>query len=370
MRVLVATGLYPPEIGGPATYSVLLEKGLPSLGIDTVVVPFQAVRQYWKVAQHVLYAWILLKKSRDVDVIYALDPMSVGLSALIISTLRRKPFVIKIVGDFAWEQATQRFGYPDTLEAFQTDSAHVVARCMRLVERFVARKAIRVVVPSKYLAGIVRGWGVNESSITVIYNGVSITDVGEKETIRGVLHFNGRLIISVGRLVPWKGFDVLIKTFARLKKEDPDLTLFIVGSGPDLEKLEHLARERGVESSVIFAGAVDHEALMRYIKAADLFVLNTSYEGLSHLILETMAVGTPVVTTMVGGNPELIDDGVNGYLVSPNDTDALGKRMQKLLSDDTLARRVTAEALAKVQQFSDERAVREAAALFKKLCTS
>lgn len=370
MRVLVATGLYPPEIGGPATYAALLEAQLPKEGVHVSVRAFREVRKYPTIVRHVVYFWQIFRESKHCDIVLALDPVSVGLPACVAAYLRNKPFVVKVVGDFAWEQARQRFGFTGSLEEFQKADLDLIPSFMRTLERLVARSARHVYTPSKYLQEILRQWGIKDTKLSVVYNGVSITDVGEKETIRGVLHFKGKLIISVGRLVPWKGFDVLIATFARLKKKDPDLTLFIVGSGPDLGKLERLAKERGVESSVIFAGAVDHGALMRYIKAADLFVLNTSYEGFSHLILETMAVGTPVITTMVGGNPEVIDDGVSGYLVSPNDGDALGKRMQKLLSDDTLARRVTAEALAKVQQFTHDRSVREAAVLLKTLCAS
>lgn len=370
MRVLVATGLYPPEIGGPATYAALLEARLPREGGTPTILPFRTVRGYPSVLRHLVYFWHAFRAAKHADLVLALDPVSVGIPARLAAFLRRKPFVVKVVGDFAWEQARQRFGFTGTLEEFQSADVDLIPSIMRLCERFVARTATHVYVPSKYLRGVLGAWGIDDTKLSVVYNGVSIKDVGDKETIRGVLHFSGKLIISVGRLVPWKGFEVLITTFARLKKKDPDLTLFIVGSGPDQGVLEVHARSLGVESSVIFAGAVDHDALLRYLKAADVFVLNTSYEGFSHLIPETMAVGTPVITTMVGGNPEIIDDGVNGYLVSPNDGDALGKRIQKVLSDDTLHRRLVSEAHTKVAQFSDERAVREAAALFKKLCAS
>lgn len=370
MRVLVATGLYPPEIGGPATYAALLESLLPARGATVAVLPFKEVRKYPTGIRHLVYAWRVFRRSRDVDIILALDPFSVGVPARIVAFLRRKKFVVKVVGDFAWEQARQRYDFTGTLEEFQKAEVDLVPTLMRFLERVVSRSAHHVIVPSKYLASIVALWGVPLERLSVIYNGVSVTDVGDRGTIRGVLHFSGKLIISVGRLVPWKGFETLISTFARLKKNDPELTLFIVGSGPDLEKLERAAEAHQVAESVIFAGAVDHEALLRYLRAADVLVLNTSYEGFSHLILETMAVGTPIVTTMVGGNPEVIDDGVNGYLVTPNDGDALGKRITKLLSDTALYTRMRQEALKKVSTFTDERCVTETAALLKKLCAS
>ena len=289
------------------------------------------------------------------------------LPAAFAALVLRKKFVLKIVGDYAWEQAAQRSGYQGTLEEFQTASVGFIPMVFRMLERFVARRATQIVVPSKYLAGIVELWGIDKKRITVIYNGVTIHDVGVKEVIRGVLNFRGRLLISVGRLVPWKGFDVLIKVFAKLKKKFPDLTLFIAGGGPDAERLEGIARKNKVEESIIFAGVVDHDALLRYVKAADVFVLNTSYEGFSHQILETMAVGVPIVTTNVGGNPEIITDGQTGYLIKPNDESALASRITGLLEKHDVYQRITTAARAHVAGFSDAKTVAETATLLKSL---
>jgi glycosyltransferase involved in cell wall biosynthesis len=367
MKVLIATGLYPPEIGGPATYSALLESGLPQRGIEPVVVPFARVRKYPKIIRHVVYGWLLYRSVRGVSSIIALDPVSVGIPARIVAFLTRTPFVIKVVGDYAWEQASQRFGYTGTLESFQEASVPFVPRMLRTLEHVVTRTAHRVIVPSRYLASIVTSWGVDPKRIQVIYNGVSIGDVGTRETIRGMLHFEGELILSVGRLAPWKGFDVLIKVFARLRKKRKALKLFIAGSGPDLARLETVAERERVAEHVIFAGAVDHGALMRYIRAADVFVLNTSYEGFSHLLIETMAVGTPIVTTHVGGNPEAITNNQNGFLVAPNDMMALESRITRLLDDHVLTERIVSAARTKVAEFTDERTLDETAQLFKSL---
>lgn len=363
MHVLVATGLYPPEIGGPATYSKLLEGGLPAWGISVTVVPYRRVRKYWKVARHFVYWFLVMREGRSADVLYAQDPMSVGLPTALASLFLWKKFVLKVVGDYAWEQSRQRFGFAGTLEEFQNAQVGVVPQILRILERWVACRASRVVVPSKYLAQIVLQWGVPAEKIVVIYNGVSVGDVGKRDIIRGVLHFEGKLLISVGHLVPWKGFDVLLKTFAKLRKKFPDAKLFIVGSGTDLQRLEGIVHELGIGESVIFAGAVDHEALMRYIRAADVFVLNSSYEGFSHLVLETMAIGVPVVTTNVGGNPEAVTDGVNGFLVKPNDQSALQSRITQLLEKSDLYKKVVQGGKARVAEFTDEKVLTETARL-------
>jgi glycosyltransferase involved in cell wall biosynthesis len=241
---------------------------------------------------------------------------------------------------------------------------------IRLLQLVVVRYADRVVVPSKYIAHIVEQWGVERARIAVIYNGVDIGDVGVREVIRGLLHFEGKLIVSVGRLVPWKGFDDLIKLVPKLRKKFPDLKLLIIGNGPDLERLERLAEENAVTEHVIFAGSVLHPVLMRYFRASDMFVLNSSYEGLSHLVLEAMAVGIPVITTKVGGNPEVIDDGVNGYLVRARDQKAIESRITSLFTDASLYKKLVDGGFRKVSQFTYARVAEENASLLKALCAS
>ena len=367
MKILIATGLYPPEIGGPATYTKELERGLPERGVSIDVLPFSCVRKYWKGVAHLVYFFLLLRRGRKADVIFAQDPVSVGLPAVLAAMVLRKKFLLKVVGDYAWEQATQRFGYFGRLEEFQTAEVGMRAGMLRAVERWVTRRAIRVVVPSKYLAGIVSAWGIPKERITVIYNGVGIPKIGLKQVIRGLLRFQGRLVISVGRLVPWKGFAALIRVHARLAKSMPDLQLLIVGDGPDRQKLEDLAQSLGIGGSVVFTGALTREILLRYIRAADVFVLNTSYEGFSHLLLEVSLVGAPIVTTAIGGNPELIEHAGNGFYVAPDDEQAIEKRVAELLVDAGLRARIAVNAKRKAEKFSISRMLDEMAILLKNL---
>ena len=109
-KILIATGLYPPDIGGPATYVCMLEKELPAHGIECVTVPFTHVRHLPKIVRHVVYFWKLVKEARAMDAVYAQDPVSVGVPALLVSFIFRKPFLIRLGGDYAWEQGQQRFG--------------------------------------------------------------------------------------------------------------------------------------------------------------------------------------------------------------------------------------------------------------------
>ncbi len=368
MRILIMTGLYPPEIGGPATYSKILESELPVGGISVVVLPFRIVRKYPKIIRHIAYFFLILRKGRRVDMLYAQDPISVGLPTAMASFFLRKKFVLKVVGDYAWEQAVQRFGFSESLEAFQYATLPFISQIFRVLERWVASRAEKVVVPSKYLGKIVSAWGVPNKKIAVIYNGIEeMRDTGNKAVLRGLLKFQGKLIVSIGRLVPWKGFDTLISGVPTFKKTFPDLKLLIVGSGPDLTRLEALALELGVEDDVIFTGALERDILIRYLRVSDVFVLNTAYEGFSHLILEAMAVGVPVVTTKVGGNVEVIDHGKNGYLVKLNDMEGIVAHTSALLEDATLRASVVLSAKRRAKQFSNERMVEETTKLLKGL---
>ncbi|MEK7613566.1 MAG: glycosyltransferase family 4 protein [Patescibacteria group bacterium] len=369
MRVLIATGLFPPEGGGPATYSKTLLDELPSRGIATSVLPYREVRSVPKILRHSAYFFRLLSRTFRFkpDIIFAQDPLSVGLPAALAAFITRKKFVVKIVGDYAWEQATQRFGYGGTIESFQDAQLPFVPNLMRGIERFVARRALKVIVPSKYLGRIVAQWGVHKKHIEVVYNGIESETVGLKQVIRGLLRYKGKLIISVGRLVPWKGFAALIRVHAILRKTSPDLSLLIIGAGPHESTLEKLAEECGVADSVIFAGNVDRAATLRYMRAADVFVLNTHYEGFSHVLLEASAVGVPIVTTRVGGNPELIEDNVNGYLIKPDDEATLTHRIEKLLSSPETRARIAGNAKKRVEKFSIAAMVEETAHVLKNI---
>lgn len=370
MNVLIATGVYPPEGGGPATYSKALSDHLPSRGITPSVLPFRTVRKYPKIIRHIAYFFLCLRRGRKVDVIYAQDPLSVGLPAYLAAFILRKPFALKVVGDYAWEQASNRFGYTGRIESFQDESLPFIPNIMRTLERFVARRARVVVVPSKYLASIIKKWGIPKERIRVVYNGIHVQEVGLKQVIRGLLRFKGKLIVSPGRLVPWKGFGGLIKVHANLKKRHPDLTLLIVGAGPEQETLEMLAEKLNVSDSVIFSGNVENPVLLRYIRAADVCALNTRYEGFSHVLLEAAAIGTPIVTTNIGGNPELIEDGVSGYLATPDDRRVFEERLNALLVSPELRARISGNAKRKVERFSVPRMVDETADILKELTTA
>ena len=326
MKLVIATPLYPPEIGGPATYARLLEQGLPARGIEVELVKFSGVRHLPKLVRHYAYYRRVLSAGRNADIILALDPVSVGLPAMRAARKLGKKFVVKIVGDYAWEQGRQRFGVTQELDEFvRLRQPSWFVRRLQGVEKSVAMAADRIIVPSEYLKGIVVAWGVPAAKAEVIYNAMPIEAVGRIP--QAVAQLPRPLIVTAGRLVPWKGIDGVIDAVAMV----PGASLAVIGEGPERSRLERRAREM-LPGRAVFTGALAHPEVLAAIQSASAFVLNSSYEGLSHLLIEALMVGAPIVATRVGGNPEVIRAHEDGMLVPHDDAAALRAALAEALA--------------------------------------
>lgn len=362
MKICIATPLYPPDIGGPATYTKLLCEALPEHGIETEIVSFGEVRHLPKIFRHVIYCGKIFNRSKYCDIIYAQDPVSVGVPARIAAYLRQKTFLLKVVGDYAWEQGTQRFAITEPLDIFvQNKKPHPLpVRLLQWLQTRVAQSSVMVIVPSKYLETVVAKWGIDRKKIKVIYNSFEVPHLsGNREVLRELIQCKGELLISIGRLVPWKGFEMLIDLMPELSKQFPNIKLLIIGNGPLQEQLEKKISEEELEDSVIISRALEYDILMRYMEASDLLILNTRYEGFSHLLLEAMAVGLPILTTNVGGNPELVESGVNGLLVKPNNKKELQSAIESLLKNSAMRQKFSNAGRRTANSFTKERMLAE-----------
>ena len=370
MKLLIATGIYPPIPGGPATYAKLLFEELPEKGIKTKVFSFDEVRKYPKGVSHLFYLVKLLVLARDVDLICAQDPVSVGYPTMIVSKLLRKKYVLRLGGDFAWEQGVKRFGVKDTLDEFVKGDKEYDSNVMRLkrVQKKVAENSEKIIVPSVYLKNIVVSWGIDDRKVRVIYNSFEGTVLKEtKEDLRKEYGYDGPIIFTAARLVPWKGIGTLISIMPNLMKKFPDIRLVVVGSGPEKEELDKLIKEGNLEDKVEMMGALPQIELFKRLKASDVFVLNTAYEGLSHQILEALSIGTPIVTTNVGGNPEVIVDKKNGLLVEYDNKKELENSIELLIKDRNLADEFVKEGQETVKGFSKEKLLTEITKEFKSI---
>lgn len=360
IRILIATGLYPPEIGGPATYTRMLERNLPEHGIELVVAPYGWVRRYPKPFRHLVYAWKLLRESRDCDVMYALDPVSVGFPVYLVHKLTKKKYLLRVPGDYAWEQGQQRFGVTELLDEFvhEEQRRHPLVRLLKAIQRKVADSAKQIVVPSQYMKGIVSAWGIDPDKVTVIYSALYPLEVSQsREKLREMFDYKGVVIATAGRLVPWKGIETLVKMMPLLKEKIGPVTLVVMGDGPLKEKLQRTAQKLGVSDRVRLVGRMPKDTLGAAIKGADVFVLNTAYEGMSHQLLEVMDLGVPVVTTNVGGNPELISDGTTGLMVGYDNAEHLVDAIERIATHEQLREHVIQHARLRVKDFEEEKVV-------------
>lgn len=426
IKVLIATGIYPPDIGGPATYAVQLFEHLPKRGIEVEVATYAnqksgsrdknklfglthslssgfaqqnrdfaaairrsasdrgkgqesgvltISRELPKGLRHVVYFWKVFWRGRKADIIYALDTVSAGLPAALAARMLRKPFLVKVVGDYAWEQeqlkqkvvSSKQEGM-DTIEDFQKRRYGFNTEIKRAIQRWVVGSADKVITPSEYLKGVIAGWGIAYEKIAVIPNAVIVPDaLPSKEEARAGLGLSGAVLLSVGRLVPWKGFRMLIRAMAEIKKNVPEAQLLIIGSGPEEESLKAYVRARALEGQVKFVGGVSHDILWSYLRASDIFLLNTAYEGFSHQIIEAMAAGVPVLTTAAGGNKGIIEDGVDGFFIPYDDAEAIQQRIRSLLENKKQYTDIQERAEKKAAQFSLERMLGTTTEFFQSL---
>lgn len=369
-RILVATPLYPPEQGGPATYARMLEETLPQRGYNLTILPFLAYRRWPKVVRHVVYCFALLRRAKQADVVYALDPVSVGLPALVAAKLRRRPFLLRVPGDYAWEQGQVRFGVTDTLDTFieKPRSYGFFVRTLFSLQSYVAKQAHTVVVPSQYMKRIVTAWGVHPASIVPIYSSLNPLQVShDRLAVRERLGFTGTVLLTVTRLVPWKGVDTLVMLLPQLAASISDVQLVIIGDGPELPRLKQMVEQHNLTDRVHFYLPMKRSELGDFKLAADVFVLNTAYEGLSHDLLEVMDIGTPIVTTAVGGNPELVKDGITGLLVPYNDQETLQRAILRASAHDEFCAQLVQNARLRVRDFDQEKVITALDELLEKI---
>lgn len=357
MRILITTGIFPPDIGGPATYVPKIAKGLSERGHKVEVLtlsdhighddrnyPFRVIRLSRKIFKP--WRWLrtivsIIKLARGADILFV---NGLAMEAALANLLMRKPMVQKVVGDLAWERAAGKGWMMDTFEIFQKSHYDLRIESLKKLRTWWTRKADRVIVPSCYLAEWIAKWGIPKERIQVIYNAFEQMD----GIVPAVVPLQTPLkAVTVGRLVSWKRIDQVLEAVTSVW----GLGLVIVGDGPERLRLVKLASSLGISDRVYFAGACSRKETLRLMAASDVFILNSTYEGLPHVVLEAMALGLTVVATAVGGTPELVQNGYNGILIEPRE-DSLRKVLQQLLRDKTLRMNLSINARSTVKKFS------------------
>ena len=367
----MVTGIFPPDIGGPATYVPQVTRALFERGHDVRVLtlsdrpdyddggfPFgveRVQRQGLKPVRWARTVARLIRVGHGADLLFA---NGLHMEAIVASKILRRPIVLKVVGDVAWERATSRGWVNEGFEEFQSRRYGLVIELLKGSRSWWTRQARKVIVPSQYLGRWVASWGVPWERIAVVYNAVDAPSDLKPVDIR--LDASCKAV-TVGRLVPWKHVDRVIRVIAKSN----GIGLVVVGDGPERDRLEALVRQLGVSERVYLAGQRSKSETLSLMAACDLLVLNSTYEGLPHVLLEAMSLGLPVVATSVGGTPELVRDGENGCLVPPLDDEALLRTLSNLSSDSRARISLAACARESLVRFGFEEMIEKTAALLE-----
>jgi glycosyltransferase involved in cell wall biosynthesis len=381
--ILLVSGIYAPDIGGPASYIRALASHLSTQNIQVRILTYSSVRSFsgdaavpydihrvwtkipWGI-RHVVFAFRCFFLARHVDEILALNAVSAGVPASWAARLTGKPMIVRIVGDYAWDIGIQTGKTFALINDFQKVAKKGRIGRLHRLQVWTCNRAKAVIVPSEYLAGLVGGWGVAKEKIQVIYNGVDLpVSALSKEDARKQLGISGNIIVSVGRLVPWKGFRMLIKLMPQLLQVNQFFRLVIIGDGPDMRMLQLVVRTLGLERKVTFTGRVPADQLAVHLAAADIFVLNSGYEGFSHQVLESMQAGVPVITTTSGGNREVIVQGENGFMIRYNDEFNLLEAIKTVWRQPELRERMIANGYHTVAAFSVDKMIQQTLVLLE-----
>lgn len=164
-------------------------------------------------------------------------------------------------------------------------------------------------------------------------------------------------IISVARLFPQKNQEMMIRAFAKIADEFPDWELVIYGEGPLRAELEATVSSFKFQGRVLLPGRTEH--VIEELQKSKIFCLSSDYEGMSNSMIEAICVGLPIVTTKVSGTDELVQDGVNGYVVEIGDTDAMASALRKLMNDESQMQQMGDNSLKMKPQFQLDAIVEE-----------
>jgi len=209
---------------------------------------------------------------------------------------------------------------------------------------FAERIAHGVVVNCEYLKRhLIEDAGIPPEHVHLCYNGVDLTRFRRAPASRPASLPAGVLVVgAVGVLRPEKGHTILLDAFGELQATVPNLKLLILGSGPMLPELQDRAQKLGIRDACIFEPSTDR--VDDWLQSIDIFVLPSLNEALSNALMEAMACGCCPIASRVGGNPELIEDGVRGLLFEPGNSADLAQKLRALIGNVELRDRLAAAA--------------------------
>lgn len=278
----------------------------------------------------------------------------VGLVKLLFY-IRRRPKVIFRFGNVASKEYSKQ---------------NFKEKLLNGIVAFLFRKSADFIIcPSLFVKkDLVKHFKVPSKKIKYIYNPVDISLIQRlsSEKTEEAFYNENVFLVTIANLISRKGTEYLIKAVGLLTKEYPSFLLIIIGSGPLEQKLKNLVKNLGLEKNVKFLGRQDNP--YKYLSRSFALVHPVLWEGLGIVLLEAMTCKIPIITTHCpGGIPEIIEDRINGLLVSPANPEALANAMILLLKDEELRRKLQYEGYKRVQSFSAKAITRQYENVFRQL---
>jgi glycosyltransferase involved in cell wall biosynthesis len=361
VRVLIVSGIWPPDVGGPASHAPDVAEFLRGRGHEVEVVttadappaarPYavRAVPRHHRAGvRHYRGAALVHHRARNADVVYTTGMF--GRSA-VGSALARKPYVVKLTADPAFERSRRRGFVEGDVDDFQVHAGGPTVALLRFARDVELRHAAHVFTPSAYLRELALGWGVAPDRVSVLPNPSPVLgELGQRDELRREFGLNGATLAFGGRLTAQKSLERVLEVVAGAD----GVNLVIAGEGPEREPLRTRAGELGIGDRVTFLGAQPRERIIELFHAADATILASSWENFPHTVVEALAVGTPVLAMQAGGVAEVVHDGVNGLLVAAGDTAALAEAVRRYFTDDELRERLRGAAAASVAEYAPE----------------
>ncbi len=381
MKVLFFNYEYPPLGGGAANATAyILEEysKIPDLSVDLITSSIDSEYHLEKVGNNIsihklpigknknnlhyqsqkellTYAWKayffakkLIKKNKY-DLSHSFFTVPCGFVSFLIKKEYNIPYVVSLRG-------SDVPGYSDRFV--------FLYKIIKPLIKLIWKNSFAVIANSEGLKELAQKTNPKQV-VGIIYNGIDIENFKPKPEARPVNNF----IITLGasRVTERKGIDYLIKALANLVPQYSQLLLRVMGEGDARESLEKLAKDLELEKNIEFIGRIPRENTAPYYQEASIFVLPSFNEGMSNAMLEALASGLPLIATNTGGTSELVEEGVNGFIVKMKDSQDLADKIEILMKDEDLRKRMGEASRRKAESMSWEKVAKKYGELYDKI---
>jgi len=332
-RVLLTTSIYPPQVGGPAIFTSRFSGWLLEKNYKVKIITYTKDKpikhenvsyvtlRYNRMVSFSRFILEILKNSNRKTLILSNGAFIETYFACLVS---RRKYILKIPGDHVWELSKNRGWTNNNIEEFQSEKLNLIQRIFRVLINLSLKNAEFVISPSNQLAFFARRWGVKNERIKVIYNCVNPDRFKKIDSAKKQYD-----LITVCRLVPWKGLEELIECSIKL-----NLKLLIVGDGPLLYKLKTLASGR--PSNINFMGNIENSKMSEVLNSAKIFVLNSEFEATSYALIEAKMCGLPVLAKKTDGSLTLVQKDIDGFIYPSENGINLEVIISKLIDNKEL----------------------------------